>query len=126
MKFIRADIKTGGSTFYYMANAQGMKMYGRAKYIEIRKPDRLVYTQEFCDEKENISRHPMAPTWPETMLTVVQFTPEGPDRTRVTIAWEPYGNFTPAELDTFIKAKAGMTQGWTGSFDKLEAYLAKQ
>jgi hypothetical protein len=27
------------------------------------------------------------------------------------------------EIETFIKAKAGMTQGWTGSFDKLEEYL---
>ena len=28
------------------------------------------------------------------------------------------------EIETFIKAKGGMTQGWTGSFDKLENYLA--
>lgn len=30
---------------------------------------------------------------------------------------------TTAERETFNKAKAGMTQGWTGSFDKLEDYL---
>ena len=29
------------------------------------------------------------------------------------------------ELRAFVTAKAGMTQGWTGSFDKLEAYLEK-
>ena len=29
------------------------------------------------------------------------------------------------KLETFIKARGGMTQGWTGSFDKLEAYLSK-
>ena len=66
-------------------------MYGRAEYLEIEKPDRIVYTQQFCDENENISRHPMAPTWPETMLTTVELTAEGPDRTRVTVTWEPYG-----------------------------------
>ena len=49
-----------------------MKMYGRAEYLEIEQPDRIVYTQQFCDEHENISRHPLAPTWPETMLTTVQ------------------------------------------------------
>ena len=48
----------------------------------------------------------------------------GPDRTRVTVTWEPYGATTREELETFIKARAGMTQGWTGSFDKLEEYLA--
>ena len=99
-------------------------MYGRAEYLEIEKPDRVVYTQQFCDENQKLSRHPMAPTWPETMLTTVKLTEEGPDRTRVTVTWEPYGGVTPEELETFIKSKGGMTQGWSGSFDKLEAHLA--
>lgn len=123
MSFIRADIKPGGSTFYFMSNDSGMKMYGRASYLEITRPNRLIYTQQFCDENENISRHPMAPTWPETMLTVVTLSDEGNGQTRVTVTWEPYGKTTPEELETFIKARGGMTQGWTGSFDKLEEYL---
>ena len=125
MNFIRADIKTGGNTFYFMSNDSGMKMYGRAKYLEVKSPDHIVYTQEFCDENEKPARHPMAPTWPATMLTTVQLTEEGADKTRVTITWETYGDTTPEELATFIKERAGMTQGWTGSFDKLEAYLEK-
>lgn len=123
MKFIKADIRTGGKTLYCMTGGQNITMYGRAEYKEISK-NRLVYTQQFCDEHENISRHPMAPTWPETMLTVVEFTEEGPDRTRVTVTWQTYGPTTPEELETFIKQRGGMTQGWTGSFDKLEEYLA--
>lgn len=123
MSFIRSDIKAGGSTFYFMSNDSGMKMYGRAHYLEITRPNRLVYTQQFCDENEKTSRHPMAPTWPETMLTTVTLTEEGTDKTRVTITWEPHGKTTPEELETFIKSRGGMTQGWTGSFDKLEEYL---
>jgi uncharacterized protein YndB with AHSA1/START domain len=123
MEFIRADIRPGGSSFYCMFNNSGVKMYGRVNYLEIKSPDQLVYTQQFCDENEKVSRHPMSPTWPETMLTTVTLTEEGPDSTRVTIEWEPYGNFTAVELETFVKAKAGMTMGWTGSFDKLEEYL---
>ena len=126
MEFIRADMKAGGSTFYFMSNQDGMRMYGRAHYIEITKPHRLVYTQQFCDAKENISRHPMAPTWPETMLTTVTLSAESPDRTRVTVEWEPHGNVTREELETFIKARAGMSQGWGGSFEKLEVYLVEQ
>jgi uncharacterized protein YndB with AHSA1/START domain len=126
MSFIRADIKTGGSSFYVMSNDSGLKMYGKANYLEVRNPDRLVYTQVFCDENENISRHPMAPTWPETMLTTVTFAEQGPDQTRVTINWETYGATTAEELNTFIAGRAGMTMGWTGSFDKLEEYLEKQ
>lgn len=125
MKFLRADIVPGGSSFYYMANDTGLKMYGKAQYLEIRSPDFLKYTQQFCDEKENMARHPMAPTWPATMLTTVKFTEEEDFKTRVTVTWEVYGPATPEEMATFIKGKAGMTQGWTGSFDKLEDYLSK-
>lgn len=124
MEFIRADIKSGGSTFYFMTDGK-TRMYGKANYLEV-KPERLVYTQVFCDKDEKITRHPMAPTWPETMLTTVTLSEEGPERTRVTVNWEVYGNCTAEELETFIKAKAGMSMGWTGSFDKLEEYIEKQ
>jgi uncharacterized protein YndB with AHSA1/START domain len=125
MQFMKADIKEGGSTFYKMTDGGKVTMYGRAKYLEVKKPHRIVYTQQFCDEHENISRHPMAPTWPETMLTTVVLSEEGPNQTRVTVTWEVYGDAKREEIDTFSKAKGGMTQGWTGSFDKLEDYLAK-
>lgn len=123
MKFLRSDIKTNGATLYMMTNGKDITMYGRAKYLEVSKPNRIVYTQEFCDEKENLSRHPLAPTWPATMLTTVTLSEEGPNQTRVSIHWETYGNVTAEELETFIKGKPGMTLGWTGSFDKLEEYL---
>ncbi len=124
MQFIRSDIRPGGSTFYVMTNNADITMYGRAEYLKIEKPDRIVYTQQFCDENEKISRHPKMPTWPATMLTTVNLTEEGADRTRVTVTWEPYGPTTPEELETFIKARGGMTQGWTGSFDKLDILLS--
>ena len=123
MEFIRADIRPGGEGFYVMTG-NGMKMWGKVKYIEMRKPDRLLYTQQFSDEHGGIGRHPMAPTWPETMLTTVELTSEDERRTRVTVTWRPHGKCTPEELDVFLKARAGMTGGWTGSFDKLEALLA--
>ena len=123
LEFIRADIKAGGETFSHMKAAGGQLMYGKAKYLEIQRPNRIVYTQIFCDENENISRHPMAPTWPETMLTTVTLTEEGTHRTRVTIQWEIFGDATAAERATFNQAKSGMHQGWTGSLDKLEESL---
>lgn len=124
MQFIRADIRTGGNSFYSMTSDNGkMTMYGKVQYQEIKRPDRIVYTQQFCDEHENVARHPMAPTWPETMRTTILLTAEGPEQTRVTVQWEVAGNATTQEIETFRNAKAGMTQGWTGSFDKLETYL---
>lgn len=124
MQFIRADIKPGGSVFYVMTG-NGLKMYGRAEYLKIEKPSQVVYIQQFCDENEKVARHPMAPTWPETTLTTVDLAAEESKQTRVTVTMQPYGPTTPEELETFIKEKGGMTQGWTGSFDKLDSYLAK-
>ena len=125
MEFIHSDVKPGGKTFYSMKFA-GMdtKMYGIINYLEIKKPDHLLYTQQFTDEKENASRHPFAPTWPETMLTTVTLSVESSNKTRVTVQWEPQGHVPRIDLETFINGRAGMTQGWSGSFDKLEAHLA--
>ncbi len=125
MKYLKADLKAGGTTFYCMSGAGDSKLYAKATYQEITKPNRIVYTQHFCDENENITRHPMAPTWPEAMQTTISLFAEGDDRTRVCITWEVKGQATAIERETFTKGKAGMTMGWTGSFDKLENYLAK-
>lgn len=123
MEFLQPKNEEAGSTFYFMTNGKGVDMYGRKKMLEMHAPERIVYTQQFCDKDENISRHPLAPTWPETMLTTVQLTEEGPNRTRVTVIWETYGDVTKEELETFIQSRAGMMLGWTGSFDKLDTYL---
>ena len=36
----------------------------------------------------------------------------------------PEREATPEEVAAFVAEKGGMTQGWTGSFDKLDALLA--
>jgi uncharacterized protein YndB with AHSA1/START domain len=126
MEFIRAEIEPGKSSFFLMSHPSGMKMYGRAEYLKIEKPNLIVYTQQFCDQNEKVSRHPGAPTWPETMLTTVKLTAEGSDKTRVTVTSEAHGKWSKEELEAFITERGGMTQGWTGSFDKLEAYLEER
>jgi uncharacterized protein YndB with AHSA1/START domain len=123
MEFIRGEIKPGGSIISRMYGPD-LEFYFRAEYREV-SPNRLVYTQEFCDENERIGRHPHAPTWPQTMLTTVDFVPEGAGSTRVTVSWEPYGPTTDQELKFFIGERGGMTKGWTGSFDKLDAVFSK-
>jgi uncharacterized protein YndB with AHSA1/START domain len=100
-----------------------MKIYGKMKYHEISKPNRIVYSIYFCDENENVIRHPMEPTWPESLLTTITLEPEGADKTRVTLVWEVEGKATDVERRTFHEAKADITEGWTGSFDKLEKLL---
>jgi uncharacterized protein YndB with AHSA1/START domain len=127
MRLLKADIRPGGQSFWVMQSENGdMKFHGRIEYVDFRRPLTIVYKQQFADEQGGIARHPMAPVWPETMLTTVTFAEEAPNRTRITVTWEPYGSVTSEELAAFVKEKPGMTGGWTGSFDKLEALLAKQ
>ncbi len=124
IKYLHTDIRPGGYSSYVMTMGN-LTMYGRADYLEFHEPTQIVYTQHFTDKDGNMSRHPLAPTWPAYMKTVVQLTEEGPGRTRVTVTWAPHGKFTKEELETFIVGRAGMTQGWGGSFDKLDTYLEK-
>ncbi len=124
MEFLEVDIRAGGIAFYKMTNHADLTMYGRIEYQEIIKPSRLVYKQQFCDEEGNLSRHPKLPVWPATMHTIVLLTPEGNNVSRVTVTWKPVGEFTQEEVAVFLEHRPSMTQGWTGSFDKLESLLA--
>jgi uncharacterized protein YndB with AHSA1/START domain len=65
----------------------------------------------------------MAPNWPLQMLSVATFV-EVDGKTTVTLNWTTL-NATLAEQKTFDDAHGGMTGGWTGTFEQLEAYLAE-
>jgi uncharacterized protein YndB with AHSA1/START domain len=124
MEFRRADIRTGGDAFYAMTNGD-FTMFGRFNFLDLQPPERLQYTQVFTDEAENITRHPGSALWPEAMLTTVTFAQEGPTQTRVTVRWAAFGAATNAEVAAFVAERAGMAQGWTGSFDKLESMITR-
>ncbi|MEX1041083.1 MAG: SRPBCC family protein [Pirellulaceae bacterium] len=120
MKFLRADIQAGNSCFFRMSNDSGVTFFARFDYQEITPPSRIVYIQRFCDEAENIARHPALPEFPAAMKTTVVFAAEGEQATRVTITSETLENATTQEIQSFVNERPGMTLGWTGSFDKLE------
>jgi Activator of Hsp90 ATPase homolog 1-like protein len=56
------------------------------------------------------------------VVTVFDFIPEGPNQTRLKIVWTN-ARVSDEEAKTFANAHGGMTQGWTGSLDKLYAYV---
>jgi len=124
MEILEGTIAPGQSAFYRMTNHKDVTMYGRIEYQTIEPPCGLVYTQQFCDEAGNLSRHPHVPVWPATMLSTIEITAEDKNTTRVTVTWTPFGEATPEELQAFRDMRSSMTMGWTGSFDKLEALLA--
>ena len=64
--------------------------------------------------------------FPEVLRTSVSFASEGEHGTRVTVVSETLDGASAEETDAFRSERTGMTRGWTGSFDKLEALLASE
>jgi uncharacterized protein YndB with AHSA1/START domain len=122
-KAAKMDFRPGGTYHYCLVTPDGREMWGKAAYREIAAPERLVWINSFSDEHGGVTRHPMAPTWPLEMFTTVTFTETG-GGTQVTVRWEPL-NPTDEERRTFDAGHQSMQQGWTGTFDQLEEYLAR-
>lgn len=123
MEFLNKDLKVGGRSLFKLFNSEGLAMYGSITYKEMTKPGRIVYEQDFRDAEDRISRHPMLPTWPPSMIATVTLAPEADNETRVTVEWQPSPQSTAEEVAVFVSQKPGMTVGWTGSFDKLDEIL---
>jgi uncharacterized protein YndB with AHSA1/START domain len=118
------DFRPGGVCLYGNVMPNGMEMWGRQTFKEITPGKRLVYSQSFADKAGNLASHPMAPTWPREMLTVMEFVSEGAKQSRLKISWI-YAGTDDTEAATFHAAHDGMTGGWTGSLNMLAAHLAK-
>lgn len=122
MRFLRAEPRLGGSSFYEMAFPGAEPMHGLIRYLELSKPTRLVYTQQFCDAHENVVRPLFFSDWPLRMRTTVELDAEGEHTTRVRVCWEPE-EATPEDIAEFVRQRTSMTGGWMGSFEKLELLL---
>jgi uncharacterized protein YndB with AHSA1/START domain len=117
------DLRVGGSYHYGMKSPDGHAMWGKFVYREIVPPERMVFINSFSDEKGGLTRHPLSPTWPLEMLSTFTFDDLGDGKTRFTIRWSPYKASTE-EQKTFDAGHDSMTQGWGGTIQQLEAYLA--
>jgi uncharacterized protein YndB with AHSA1/START domain len=116
------DFRVGGS-YHYANKMGGVEMWGLAVYKEIEKPSKLVFVQQFSDKNRGLTVHPLSPTWPKRLLTTVHFQDFGP-KTLISLYWDPIEP-TDVERKTFTGALAGMSQGWGGTFDRLDEHLKK-
>ena len=116
------DLRPGGTYHYGLQAPDGSTMWGRFLYQEIAAPERIVLISSFSDANGGVTRHPMSPGWPLEMLSIFSFEDVG-GKTKLTISWAPI-NESDEERATFEKGRPSMTQGWSGTFEQLEAYLA--
>jgi uncharacterized protein YndB with AHSA1/START domain len=116
------DLRPGGVFHYGMVSPDGHQMWGKFIYREIVAPERIVHTVAFSDENQGVTRHPMAPVWPLETLATATFT-EQDGKTTISVRWAPL-NATEEENNLFDNSHDSMRQGWTGSMDQLDEYLA--
>lgn len=117
------DLKPGGVFHYCLKMPNGDDMWGKWVFREIAAPGKLVFLSSFSDAEGGVRRHVMKEVWPLEILTTLTFAAEG-NQTRVTVDWIPH-NASAEENQEFDKFHDSMRGGWTGTFENLEAYLAK-
>jgi len=120
----KLELKPGGQFHYSMATPDGNKMWGLFTYHEISAPHRLTFVNCFSDENRNITRNPWLPTWPLEVMNILELTEENGITKLVLRGWPL--NATPEELKVFEEGRAGMNQGFAGTFEQLDVFLAKE
>jgi uncharacterized protein YndB with AHSA1/START domain len=120
----KIDLRPGGVHHYAMKAADGSVMWGRQVYREIVPPEKLVFINSFSDEQGGLGRHPLAPSWPLELMSVLTFEQLPDSKTKLTVRWSTH-NASAEEQKTFDEGHASMNQGWSGTLDKLVEYLTK-
>lgn len=117
------EFRVGGVFLHALQAPDGTQMWGKWEFLGIEVPSRLSLIQHFSDREGGVTRHPMAPTWPLRTMANSHLSEEGKG-SKLDLEWLPF-EATPEETATFDAGHESMRMGWTGTFAKLEAYLAK-
>ncbi|MBW7475530.1 SRPBCC domain-containing protein [Paenibacillus oenotherae] len=119
----KLDLRPGGIFHYCMRAPDGHEMWGKFVYQEIVAPEKIVFLNSFSDTEGNTIRPPFSSEFPLEVRNVVTFT-ELNGQTTLTLQGGPH-NATAAEHEFFKGMFDSMQQGFGGTFDQLDAYLAK-
>jgi uncharacterized protein YndB with AHSA1/START domain len=116
------DLRPGRLFHYGMQSPDGFEMWGKFVFREVAPKDRLSFVVSFSDKDGGTTRHFAHQTWPLEMLTTVTFT-EQDGKTTLTLTGGAV-NATAEECQTYKDGHASMRQGFGGTFDQLDEYLA--
>lgn len=122
MTFLTTNVVEGGTLLWTMTTPDGLTKFGQINFKTIKPNQLLVYTQNFCDKDGNFIKAPFSATYPDSLLTTVNFSAEE-NTIKVNVKWEIFGNATEQEKQTFTGMKEIMKGGWTASFEKLDNLL---
>jgi len=124
LRIVKLDFRPGGIFHYCSTMPGGAEIFGIFLYREIAPPERIVFLTAFADKDANLGRHPMMHDWPRYILNILTLT-EHNRKTTLTMRGVPHDP-TEAETKAFKEALKYLTPGFQGTFDQLEAYLARE
>ncbi|MGK9235865.1 SRPBCC domain-containing protein [Inquilinus limosus] len=116
------DLRPGGMMHARMDRPDGGQMWVKFAYREVVAPSRLVWEHSFADEEANLAPSPFGGPWPLKILSTVTFEEEAAG-TRVRLVWTPL-DAAEDERQAFAGMTDSMTEGWSGTFDRLDQALA--
>jgi uncharacterized protein YndB with AHSA1/START domain len=125
IRVAKLEVRPGGIFHYAMQFKPGHDMWGRFIYREIAEPERLVYVSSFSDPDGGITRAPFSQLnqmWPLEILNTMTLAEQN-GKTTLSLRGAPI-NATAEEREMFARMFDSLRQGFAGSFDQLEAYLA--
>lgn len=119
--FAEIDLRVGGKYLFCMRGVVSpggtqKDFWSTGVYREIVKPQRLVMTDSFSDEKGNVvpaSQYGMGGEWPLELLVTVTLEEQG-DKTKMTLRHTGMPEGENSEM---------AQEGWNQSFDKLAESL---
>ena len=122
LSVVSFDFKPGGRTHYKM-EGNGHIMWGLFQYKNIQRADLLEFVNSFADAEGNIITSPFPMDFPLEVFNQITLV-ENEGITTLTIQGHPI-NATEAQIETYNSIKENMEQGFGGTFDQLETYLAE-
>ena len=112
------DFRAGGKYLFCMRSPEGKDTWSTGVYREVKRPERLVCTDSFADEKGTVvpaTYYGMSGDMPQELLVTVTFEVQA-GRTRLTLR---HAGLPPGEMRDMTRA------GWNESFDKLTGALGQ-
>jgi uncharacterized protein YndB with AHSA1/START domain len=120
----KLDFRPGGIFHYGMAFGTPHVNFGRWAIREIVAPEKLVFISSFSDENAGLVPPPFPDPWPvEFRTTFLLEEVEG--GTKFTVFFATMPDAPDEQVDTFEKQRDSMKEGWTGTLERLEAFIAK-
>lgn len=107
------DFRPGGAWLYCMEGPDGMQSWGKATYLEIEAPERLVYEDAFVDAKGN-----PVEGMPVGQVTLNFIEANGQTTVRNIVRY-------PTKEDRDAVLEMGVEAGIDQTWNRLEAYLAQ-